>query len=275
MATFLYRLGRFSYRSRRLVGLIWLAVVVGVGAGAATLSGATSDSFSIPGTESQEAFDLLAERFPDAALDGATARVVFVAPEGETFDHAQIEAMVGDVLGEIAQSPQVAQVESPYQSGLISEDGTMGLAHVTYQVPFIEIEEETREALFAAAESGRSAGLTVELGGDAIETEPELGSELLGLGVAAMVLIITFGSLVSAGMPLVTGVTGVVVGIAAITAAPGFVEAERRLDAFIQEAGKESLVRRTRASVLMGVIIAVSALTPPENTISLASNEMS
>ncbi|NED97692.1 MMPL family transporter [Phytoactinopolyspora alkaliphila] len=224
MAMFLYRLGRFSYQSRRLVGLIWLAVVVAVGIGAATLSGQTSDSFTIPGTESQEAFDLLDERFPGTPVDGASARVVFVADDGQTLEGPETEAIVARVLDEVTANQQVAQVESPYDTGLVSEDGTIGLAQITYAVPFIEIEEETKEALFAAAESGRSAGLTVELGGDAIESEPEVGSELLGLGVAAMVLIITFGSLVSAGMPLVTGITGVAVGIAAITAATGFID---------------------------------------------------
>ncbi|WP_205857651.1 MMPL family transporter, partial [Phytoactinopolyspora endophytica] len=227
MATLLYRLGRFSYRSRKLVGLIWLVIVVAIGTAAATLSGATSDSFSIPGTESQEAFDLLDERFPDANLDSASARVVFVAPEGETFEDPDNREIVGEVLDEIAAGPQVAGIDSPYDSGLISEDGTIALAEVTYTVEFydvVDLDDDAREVLHSAADTGRDAGMTVELGGTVLEEEPEISSELVGLAVAAVVLIITFGSLVAAGMPLATGVTGVLIGVAAITAGTGFLD---------------------------------------------------
>ncbi|AYY14195.1 MMPL family transporter [Actinobacteria bacterium YIM 96077] len=227
MATFLYRLGRFSYRSRKLVGLLWLAVLVAAGTGAATLSGATSDSFAIPGTESQEAFDLLEERFPEADLNSASARVVFQTPEGETFEDPDNRAIVGDVLDEIASGPQVARIDSPYDSGLISGDGTIALAEVTYTVDFydvVDLDDEAREVLHSAAETGREAGITVELGGTVLEEEPEISNELIGLAVAAVVLLITFGSLVAAGMPLLTGITGVAIGVAAIAAGTGFLD---------------------------------------------------
>ena len=224
MATLLYRLGRFSYRSRKLVGAIWLAVLIAIGGAAATLAGPTTDSFSIPSTESQQAFDLLAERFPGYALDGASARVVFVAPEGTTFAQPANRDVVGDVLAEIAVDPQVAGVESPYDTGLVSPDGTIALAQVNYTEDFFALDVSARESLIEAAETGRERGLAVEVGGDALEQEEEFGSELLGLAVAALVLIVTFGSLAAAGMPLATGITGVVIGVAAITAATSFLD---------------------------------------------------
>lgn len=224
MATYLYRLGRFAYVKRRLVALVWLAIVGAVVGGAATLSDSTSDSFTVPGTESQEALDVLEERFPEAAADGATARVVFVAPEGETLDEPANREIVEDVVATIQAGPQVAQLASPFDTGMISPDGTVALAQVSYAVDFLGLDHATRELLFDAAEDGRDRGLTVELGGDAIETEPELGSELIGLAVAAVVLLVTFGSLVAAGMPLVVGVTGVLIGVAGITAATGFMD---------------------------------------------------
>lgn len=224
MATFLYRLGRFAYRGRRLVGLVWLAVLLGVGTAAATLSGPTSDSFSIPDTESQEAFDLLEERFPGAGLEGAEARVVFVAPDGSTMEDQSVAAAVEEVVAEIEQGPQDPTVTSPFDAGMISEDGTAALAQVSYPVDFFELEDTTRDALFEAVENGRDAGLTVEVGGDAAtEQEFEGSGELIGVVVAAFVLILTFGSLAAAGMPLITGLTGVAVGIGAITAATGFI----------------------------------------------------
>jgi RND superfamily putative drug exporter len=224
MATLLYRIGRFSYRSRILVSLLWLALAVGSGVAAATLSGPSSDSFSIPGTESQEAFDLLDERFPDTALDGAEARVVFAAPEGQTMNDPANQAVVEEILADIAAGPQVAAVTGPYDGGLVSADGTIALVQVTYTGSALVIEDETRDVLFDAAQTGRDAGLTVELGGQAMEQAPEMGGELIGLGVAAVVLVITFGSLITAGMPLITGITGVGISVAAITAATGFID---------------------------------------------------
>jgi RND superfamily putative drug exporter len=98
MALVLYRLGRFSYRQRRLVGLIWLLILAGAGVGAVTLSGSTTDSFAIPGTESQVSIDLLEEKFPGLAADGATARVVFQAPEGATLADPAIKQTISEVV---------------------------------------------------------------------------------------------------------------------------------------------------------------------------------
>jgi RND superfamily putative drug exporter len=106
----------------------------------------------------------------------------------------------------------------------VSPDGTIALAQVNYTEDFFALDVSARESLIEAAETGRARGLAVEVGGDALEQEEEFGSELLGLAVATLVLIVTFGSLAAAGMPLATGITGVVIGIAAITAATGFLE---------------------------------------------------
>ncbi|PZF80274.1 MMPL family transporter [Jiangella anatolica] len=225
MATFLYRLGRFAFRRRGLVLAIWLGLVAIFGVGASTLSGPTSDSFSIPGTESQEAFDLLEERFPGGNTDGVQARVVFAAPEGETLTDPANQAIVEDVLAEVTAAPQVADVPDPFESGTVSEDGTIAFSQVTYAVPFEELTDEAREGLTAAADVGRDAGLTVELGGDAAMSEEEPpATEFIGIAVAAVVLIITFGSLIAAGLPLLTAVLGIVIGMSAITAASGFID---------------------------------------------------
>lgn len=82
MATFLYRVGRLAFRRRWYVALVWAAVLAAVGLGALKAPGAADEGFSMPGIESQKAFDLMEQRFPGATADGATARVVFVAPKG-------------------------------------------------------------------------------------------------------------------------------------------------------------------------------------------------
>ncbi|SDU50929.1 MMPL family transporter [Jiangella alkaliphila] len=226
MATLLYRIGRFSYRSRRLVGAVWLAVIVLAGVAAATLSNPTADSFAIPGTESQEAFDLLEERFPGSSPDGAAARLVFAAPDGDTVSDAAHQQAIADAVAEIDAGPQVAEIVDPFTAGLVSEDGRVALAEVTYTVDFFSLEAQTRETLDDAVETAGESGLRVELAGTAAEPEPEpeLGSELLGIAVAALVLVITFGSLLAAGMPLLTGIVGVGVGVALVTAATAFVD---------------------------------------------------
>ncbi|MER7983881.1 MMPL family transporter, partial [Streptomyces sp. NPDC095817] len=83
MATLLYRLGRFAFRRRGLTVLLWLLVLFGAGFAASSAPAPPADTFSMPGTESQKAFDLLEEKFPAAGAEGASARVVVRAPKGE------------------------------------------------------------------------------------------------------------------------------------------------------------------------------------------------
>ncbi|MFF6811407.1 MMPL family transporter [Streptomyces sp. NPDC012403] len=219
MATFLYRLGRFAFRRRHLVALFWVALLALAGAGAASAPAAGNSSFSIPGTEAQKAFDLLEERFPGSSADGATARVVFKAPAGEKMTDADHKKTVQDTVDTLGGGSEVAGVTDPYQGGGVSEDGTIAYASVTYKVSGMELEDASRDALEGAAEDARDAGLTVEIGGDALQAVPHTGTaEIIGIGVAAVVLVITFGSLLAAGLPLLTAVIGVGIGVSSITA---------------------------------------------------------
>ncbi|MFD5102702.1 MMPL family transporter [Streptomyces albidochromogenes] len=220
MATFLYKMGRFAFRRRPFVALAWIALLVLAGVGAASASTATSSSFSIPGTEAQKAFDLLDERFPGAAADGATARVVFKAPEGERMTDPGHKAEVEKVVAGLRSgSDQVASVVDPYAGKAVSRDGTTAYTQVSYKVSGMELTDETRDALVEAGDEARDAGLTVEIGGDALQAVPETGSgEIIGVAVAAVVLVITFGSLVAAGLPLLTAIIGVGIGVSTITA---------------------------------------------------------
>ncbi len=215
MATFLYRVGRFSYRRRWLVAGIWAVILVALGVSAATMAGKTSNDFSIPGTEAQQAIDDLSERFPQANAGGATARIVFAAPEGKTVADPAVQAAIGEVVQAASQAPEVARVIDPFTAKSISQDGRYAFAQVSYTVQGTELSEADREALFETAQAGRDAGLTVEFGGDALRAGPETGIvEVLGIAVAALVLVITLGSLIAAGLPLLTALTGVGVGVA-------------------------------------------------------------
>ncbi|MGW5749084.1 MMPL family transporter [Amycolatopsis sp. NPDC003861] len=225
MATFLYRLGRFSFRRRALVAAVWAAVLVALGLGALTLSSQLSNSVTIPGTESQRAIDQLTEKFPQANAGGATARVVIEAPAGTTVTDAKGKAAVEALVGQLKTAPKVAAVVDPFQAQSISPDRRVALAQVSYGAKAYELTDEDRQALLDTANAGRAAGFTVEFGGDAVQGVPATGAtEGLGVAVAAVVLIITFGSLLAAGIPLLTALIGVGTGMAGIFLASGFLE---------------------------------------------------
>ncbi|MFG2771631.1 MMPL family transporter [Streptomyces sp. NPDC048350] len=223
MATFLSRLGRLAFRRRGVMVLLWLLVFGGMGFAASTAPAPPADTFSMPGTESQEAFDLLTEKFPDASADGAAARVVVRAPEGAKIttpaQRTEVERLVAELR---ASSPQVVAVADPYASPAvsISKDGTTAYMVVTYKVPAMEVDDKAHDALDAATAQAREAGLTVEAGGDAVKVEQAMGGtgEQIGILVSAIVLVLTFGSVIAAGMPLITALIGVGIGISGITA---------------------------------------------------------
>ncbi|AQA13597.1 MMPL family transporter [Streptomyces malaysiensis] len=220
MATFLYKLGRFAFRRRGFVALIWVALLAVAGVGAATASQPANDSFSIPGTEAQKAFDLLEQRFPGGNADGATARVVFRAPSGEKMTDPANKAVVTKTVAELqAGSPQIASVADPYQAHAVSKDGSTAYILTSYKVNAMELKDAAKDGLKEAGEKAEKSGLTVQIGGDALQEMPETGStEIIGIAISAVVLAITFGSLVAAGLPLLTALIGVGIGISAITA---------------------------------------------------------
>ncbi|MEV2250873.1 MMPL family transporter [Streptomyces sp. NPDC050147] len=230
MATLLYRVGRWSFRRRRLVLSLWIAVLVAVGGGAAALSEDSTavGSSALPGTESQRALDLLKERFPEQPVDGASARVVFVAPDGETLRDKGPAATLEQVIGALRDAPQVAHAVDPIEAGVLSEDRRVAYSEVTYSVPGDKVTDAARTALTEAADAGREGGLAVEVGGDALEPQPEMSVlEIVGVVFAGFVLVVALGSVIAAGLPLLTAFVGVGVGLLAITAVSGLVTLNR------------------------------------------------
>ncbi|MDK0517665.1 MMPL family transporter [Streptomyces sp. ML-6] len=219
MASFLSRLGRFSFRRRWLVALLWVVLLVGAGVLAGRAPAAPPNDFSMPGTEAQQAYDLLEESFPELNADSATARVVFRAEDGKVTD-PETKAAVQETVRELGNNPQVARVTDPYATRSVSKDGSTAYTQVSYKVPSPELEESSRTALQDTLEQARSQELTVEAGGNAVNEMPSGGrsAEALGLAVAALVLVITFGSLLAAGLPLLTAILGVGISALAIRA---------------------------------------------------------
>ena len=220
MATVLYRLGRLAFRRRWYVTVLWVVILAGLGFASARAADAPATTFSTPGVESQRAFDLIQQRFPGAQADGAVARVVFVAPDGQKITTGTDRAAVVRLVDEVSGGPQVAGAVNPFQAGAVSEDATTAYSTITYTVQASDLTDTAKNNLSDAARQARDAGLTVEIGGTALAAEPSAGGvgEILGVAIAAVVLLITFGSLAAAGLPLLTAILGVGISMTAITA---------------------------------------------------------
>ncbi|MFD8380823.1 MMPL family transporter [Streptomyces sp. NPDC059679] len=220
MATFLYRIGRWAFRRRRLVGGVWLGVLVLAVVAAAVAPEGKDEDLSMPGTESQKAFDLLDERFPQSNSQGAEARLVFRAPAGQRVTARENKAAVEDTLRSVDGGAQVASTTDPYETGAVSEDGTIAYSTITYTADAVDLAEPTKSALEDAANRARDAGLTVEIGGSALDSEEEPGgtTEIIGVAVAAVVLVLALGSLVAAGLSLLTAFVGVAIAFGLVSA---------------------------------------------------------
>ncbi len=221
MATLLHRLGRTAFRRRWLVTLLWAVIVGTVGLGAAKAPAAADNGTSfMPGIEAQKAFDLIGERFPGADADAANARIVFIAPDGEKVTAADNRTAIDTLVTKAADEPQVAGAVNPFTADAVSEDGSTAYATVNYKVKADDLTDAGKTALEKAIDEARASGLTVEVGGTALATAPAAGgsSEAIGIALAAVVLLITFGSLAAAGLPLLTAAVGVGVSMACVMA---------------------------------------------------------
>jgi uncharacterized membrane protein YdfJ with MMPL/SSD domain len=222
MATRLYRLGGWAFQNRKKVLVAWVLVFVAVFASAAAFSGKTSNEFSVPGTEAQVAQDLLEEKYPEAS--GGSARVVFVAPEGEKLTDEENKSAVMQSVENASTAPDVIGVQDPYSMGAISKDGRIGFADVYYPVKAEEVEKSSADALEASAKPAEEAGMQVEFGGGVVTEETESPAEKIGMMVGFLVLAVTLGSLMAAGLPLITAAIGVLLGTTALTALSGAIE---------------------------------------------------
>lgn len=194
----------------------WALVLGGVLFLAASGGGTFTDDFSSPGSQSARAVDLLNEDFPDAAK--GSALVVFEAEDGTTLDEQR--GPVAGVLGDVDALDHVASIADPFEAGTISEDRRIGYAVLTLDIP----EREMGKPAFTALSDGVSgtdvAGLRVELGGDAVFLNAEdssSGHVGIGLLVALLVLLVVFGTLVSAIVPIGLAIVSVGAGIGGIT----------------------------------------------------------
>ncbi|HEY8978836.1 MAG TPA: MMPL family transporter, partial [Streptomyces sp.] len=218
MAVLLHRLGLSAYRRRKLVLGIWLAILAALVACVGVFGGKLDDRFTVPGTESQRALDTLGRTLPEAS--GAGAQIVFTAPPGHRITEAPYTAAIAGAEAAAAKAPQVKAVVGPQVSGAVSADRSTAIVQVQYSVQRAEVRPESLTAVERAAEAAEKDGLKTSVGGSVYGSKGvSIGpSEIIGVAVAMLVLVITFGSLLAAGMSLLTALTGVAVGLTGLLA---------------------------------------------------------
>ncbi|MGO4536074.1 MMPL family transporter [Leifsonia sp. 2MCAF36] len=222
MSSLLYSVGRWAFRARKLVVIIWIGLLALLGGGALLFNQGTDNSFSIPGTESQEALDTLSRTFPQ--VSGTTAQIVVVAPDGKTVDDSDIKQPIEDTVGAVKEIDGVSGVSSPYSTqvkNLISADRSAAIITVQLKGQMTTVTAETKAAVKeAGADLAKQLpdGAKSAVGGQLFsQNMPSLSViELLGVAIALVVLILTFGSFLAAGMPLLTAILGVAISMCLI-----------------------------------------------------------
>ncbi|MGV0838498.1 MMPL family transporter [Mycolicibacterium thermoresistibile] len=232
MATLLYRVGRFGYRHRFLVLGMWLVLLLAA-LGTTTLAKPFQSDFSMPGSPSQQAADLLAEKFPEQAdmEEIAQAKVVVQAAPGTTLDRpetvARVDALVEDLRALPHVQPQtvVNPLTTPQLAMQVNTDRTIAYLDVVYDQKFVDVSTEQIDAFDAVLQDAGEDGLTVAATGTLFAGQvPQSGmSEAIGFVVALLVMVIAFASVVAATLPIITALVGVAISLSLIVGATSIV----------------------------------------------------
>ncbi len=206
------RLAGSAHRRRGLVVVLWLVAVAAAIGLSSAVSGTFRADYTAPGSDSRAAQELLADRFPE--LTGEPLDIVVRSTAGPVTDPA-VRSEVTGLMADIAALPQVRSAENPYETpGSISADSSTLRATVRMdagspdEVPL----EDTREIIDRAKEIAKP-GLDVALGGEIVQLADRgaVGSEGIGLAVATVILLLVFGSLVAAGLPILVAIIGLAI----------------------------------------------------------------
>jgi RND superfamily putative drug exporter len=214
---------RFAHRHARVVLAGALAVLVPLAVLWSLAAGEYGSSFSLPGTEAQQLFDALRDRFPSNAGDQVTVVVKTAAGTDDAATKAQVEALRKDLTA----LPQVTGVSSPYDSpGALSSDKKVARITVQYAEQASSVDKSDAKALIDLVKRDSKPGFQVEAEGAVVrlaEREPPGSSELIGIAAAIIILLVAFGSIVAMGLPIVTALIGLSSGFFLIGLASRFV----------------------------------------------------
>lgn len=210
-------LARWCCRHRLLVLLLWAGALLAAGAAASVRGADYANVFSLPDTDSKQAYDLMEKAFPKAS--GDTDTVVWKVSRGSVRDPS-VQERIEPALARIGRMPGVGAVASPYAgargAARISRDGRIAYAQLTFTERADTVPRQLVQDVVDTAQGARRGGLRVELGGQAIARiqQPPAGlSETVGIAAAAIVLFLAFGSLFAMLLPIAVAVAGVGMGL--------------------------------------------------------------
>ena len=219
MSNYLYRLARFAFRRRRLVLAVWLAAAIAAISIAQASGGKTNDVFTIPGTESQNAANILTAKLP--AFSGGQSTIVFATTGSAKVTDPAEQAAIAAAMARLKSVPQVSAVASPFQTHLISSTGKVALGTVQWSAAAANVKDANLNAVTDAMKPVRAAGVEVQYNGSVYpgwRTVISEVPELAGLIIAFIILMITFGAFAAAGMPILGAIIGVITTLMGITA---------------------------------------------------------
>jgi putative drug exporter of the RND superfamily len=212
----LARLGRWCARRYWVVLVVWIVVLVGLLVARNHFGGVFANDYTVPGSSSARGADVLKADFPQQS--GYAGQIVFAAPAGQQI--AAATDAVNQSVANVTQLPHVVAATSPFavpNSPLVSRDGRIAYATVSFDVVPSGLGDAYRDSLDRAVKPARDAGLSVEYGGGAGQigqSTKDLRSEAIGLSLALVLLLIMFGSLVAALVPLLSATAAVFSGLA-------------------------------------------------------------
>ena len=212
------RVSRWCVEHRRRALIVWVILLIAVLAASGAAGTRQANEFSLNGTESQQAQDLLKRDFP--AQSGDVDQIVFHTRNGRITDPA-MRARIDAAVARVARLPHVTEVTSPYAAGghAVSRDGRIAFATVSFDKQAPELSKPTVERVISAADKARSPDLQVELGGPAIEQAQSTSfgtASAVGLAAAIVVLLVAFGSFLAMGLPIATALLGLGTAFGAI-----------------------------------------------------------
>jgi uncharacterized membrane protein YdfJ with MMPL/SSD domain len=217
----LHGLGAACVRLRWLVVGIWILAAVGITLVVGQVGAETNNNLTLPGADSQIAYDVLEQYFPPQ--QNGSSQVVFHTTNGRLDDGGVQQQAVTDTYNALVNVPHVASVTDPFAnaaSGLVSADGTYAFIPVLLDIDSGQLDEPTAQAVFDAATKPADAiGMEIAVGGPvgaALSKQSTESSEIIGLLAAMVILAFTFGSLVAMGLPILTAVFGLAIGLGAI-----------------------------------------------------------
>jgi len=215
----LYGLGRVSVRHRRIVVAAWLVVFLALAIAARGAGPDLNDNLTLPGSDSQKATDLLQARFPSQA--NGTNPVVLRAPAGAKLTDAKYKQPIDATVAAFKKDPDVRDATSPLDAkDILSKDARTGYIALSLRASPSDLTTDDAQRIVDEADPARDAGLDVSFGGYLGQkvSKPEThSSEIVGLTMAVLVLLLTFGTVVAMGLPIVTAIVGLVCGLSIIT----------------------------------------------------------